>query len=149
MTTDLDKGGRSPQVHRVYLGPSLGWIYADEPLDIEMSISNGLSYISPGIKAAVIVPEWVTVRKWVLLAEASGNLMIDVWKISLEDYLAGTVPTAADSITGSDIPIIFNQVANSSTALTGWTTFLEQNDVLVFNVVNATSVTKALSLIHI
>ena len=37
---DLDKGGRKPQNHRTYLGPTVGWVYTDEPTYIEWVLDD-------------------------------------------------------------------------------------------------------------
>lgn len=134
MTLDLDKGGRIPQITPTYLGPTKGWVMTDAPTDIEFIINGGGAYISPGVKGALTIPEWVEVNSWVMLSPAVGNVQIDIWKITLDEYLAGTIPTAANSITGSDIPRLVGQSAASSTSLTGWTTSISQNDVIVYHV---------------
>lgn len=137
MVLDLDKGGRIPQVTPTYLGPTKGWVMTDAPTDIEFVINGGGLPITSGVKGALTIPEWVEVNSWVMLAQAVGDCQIDVWKITLDQYLAGTIPTSANSITGSDVPTLSGQSAASSTALTGWTTSIAQNDVLVFNVTGA------------
>lgn len=131
---DLDKGGRRPQIHRTYLGPSVGWVSTDEPTYILYVINGGGIDISVGFKPPLTIPEWVIATEWTLMSDVAGSIQIDVWKIPQSTYLAGTVPTSANSITGTDIPKLVGQVANSSEALTGWTTEIKQNDVLAFNV---------------
>lgn len=147
---DLDKGGRIPQTHRTYLGPTKGWVYTDEPTDIEWVTTAGGQVINSGFKGVLIIPEWLIINSWLLMSDIQGSIVFDVWKISLATFLAGTPPTVADSITGTDIPTLTNQYAAQGFALTGWTTEIKQNDVLGFNVISCVGISRiTLSLLCI
>lgn len=137
---DLDKGGRIPQIVKTNVGPTLGWKMTDAPIDIEYVLDGGGIPIVAGYKGSLIIPDWCVVNNWVLLSDLVGSIVIDVWKIPLATYLAGTVPNSGNSITGTDIPTLSSQVARQSTLLTGWTTQINQNDVLAFNVNSASGV---------
>ena len=58
-------------------------------------------------------------------------------------YLAGTLPTPADSICGSALPTLTAGVAAESAVLTGWDTQINQNDVLTFHVNSISSLISA------
>lgn len=131
---DLDQGGRIPQGVRTNLGPSIGWKLTDAPTDIEYVIGGGSDTIAVGYKGGLIIPDWLHVNNWIVLAPNSGSIVIDVYKITLEEYLAGTIPSAANSITGTDKPTLSADSAAQSFALTGWETRIDQNDFLGFNV---------------
>jgi len=139
---DLDKSGRRPQGHRTYLGPSLGWIITDEPTYVEFVIGSSVD-IAPGLKNYLLIPEWLIVKEWDVLSSAAGFITFDIWKVTLDQFLAGTVPGPTNSITGMDKPRLFNQFANSSQALTGWNVLLQQNDVIAINVDTSTGIRRA------
>ena len=136
---DLDQGGRIPQVLRTYLGPTVGYKQTDSPVDIEFMIDGSGSPPLIGDYPALLIPDWLTIYEWVILGDQSGSCVVDIWKVTLDQYLAGTVPTVANTITGSVKPTVSGAVADSGTTLTGWTTQINQNDVIVFNVDSLTS----------
>lgn len=138
---DLDKGGRIPQTVRTYLGPTTGWKYTDAPTDIEYVIGGGTDTISLGYKGGLVIPDWLHVNNWIILAPNVGSIVIDVYKITLTQYLAGTIPSGVNSITGTDIPTLSSSASAQSFALTGWNTRINQNDFLGFNVNSISSLT--------
>lgn len=80
-----------------------------------------------------------TILEWRLIALEVGDLQVDIWKT---DY-AGFPPTVADTITGTDKPLLASAQKNDDTALTGWTTAITVGDVLRFNIDSASVITKA------
>lgn len=140
MALDLDQGGRIPQVVKTYLGPTTGWKYTDAPSYIEFVFNGGGGVIATGYYGALIIPDWLHVTSWVLAANTLGSAQVDVWKITLAQYLAGTVPSVANSITGTDTPTLTSGVCAQGSALTGWTTRIDQQDVLGFNVNSVSSI---------
>lgn len=132
---DLDKGGRIPQNVKTYLGPTIGWRMTDSPVDLEYTFEGGGGIPLLGTRPPIIVPDWLVVYEWVILSGISGSCVIDVWKKPYVDWIgpSGTPPTVADSIAGSDKPTLTNAYGSNSIALTGWTTQINQNDALVFN----------------
>jgi len=139
--TDLDQGGRIPQTVRTYLGPTTGWKLTDAPINFNFVIDGGGQLPSNGYKGQILSPDWCVIYSWILLSQTQGSCVIDVWKTTLDDYLAGTPPTVANSITGSDLPTLTNAYAAQSTALTGWTKQINQNDVIGFNLDSASVLT--------
>lgn len=79
------------------------------------------------------------ITRWRLLALEAGDLQIDIWKT---DY-AGFPPTVADTITGTDQPLLGGAAKNESTALTGWTVDVSNGDTLRFNIDSVSGITKA------
>jgi hypothetical protein len=140
---DLDKGGRIPQVVNTWCGPTKGWVKTDSPVDIEYVSDGGGQVVTPGYKGGLIVPDWLVVHDWVVLADNLGSIVVDIWKIPLSTYLAGTLPNVGNTITGTDLPRLVGQLAATSELLTGWTTQLDQNDFIAFNVNSATSIVRA------
>jgi len=144
--TDLDKSGGLPQNIRTALGPSVGSKITNSPVDIEWAFEGGGGAILTGQRPPIIIPDWLTINSWYILAPIVGSVVIDVWKISGSLYLNGTVPTSANSIVGTDKPTLTTGTSAYSTALTGWTKQINQNDVLVPNIQSLTGLT-AVSLI--
>lgn len=135
---DLDQGGRIPQVARTYLGPSVGWVPTDLPADVEFVISANIP-IGAGFKGVLQIPFWLTIHGWNIYAGQSGSIIYDIYKTTKALYLGGHVPNPSDSICASDRPTLSGGVAASGTALIGWNTQINQNDVLGFNVVTVSS----------
>lgn len=75
------------------------------------------------------VPYSCVVNSWNMTVD-SGTATVDVWKVA-----TGTsVPTAANTITGTASPSLSAGTAVHSTTLTGWTTNVAPNDVFAFNI---------------
>ena len=114
-------------------------IFLDDAYDnLQIIIDGGGSAITTGIKADLIVPYNCTVLGWDILGNASGSIVIDVWK----DTYANFPPTVADTITGTEKPTLSSVAKNQDVALSTWTTTLTRNDILRFNVDSATTVTR-------
>ena len=143
---DLDKGGRIPQSNRTYLGPTKGWVLTDQPTDIEFVLDGAGGAPLVGNRGYLLIPQWVQVVGWVLCADRVGSIVVNVWKLPLTTVLAGTVPSAANSICGTDLPTLASQSSAQSLALTGWTINIDQNDILCFNI-NSVSVVTQVTLI--
>lgn len=133
---DLDKGGRIPQVVRTNLGPTIGWRHTDSPVDLEWTFDGGTGVVLAGQKPPLVMPDWLRPHDWIILSPTVGSVVIDLWRTPLATWLAGTPPTSANSMTGTDVPTLTAQVAAYSEALTGWTMQINQNDVLVPNIVS-------------
>jgi hypothetical protein len=84
-------------------------------------------------KAWLVVPFACTIKRWYLLADTNGSIQIDVWKDSYSNF----PPTVADTITASAKPAIVSGTKNTDSTLTGWTTTLAANDIIVINVDSA------------
>lgn len=97
--------------------------------------------ISTGIKgkAGFRVPFACTITGWYLTADASGSLVIDIWK----DTYGNFPPTSADTITASAKPTLSSAIKAYSTTLTGWTTSIAEGDYLIINVVSCTTCKEA------
>jgi hypothetical protein len=90
------------------------------------------------VKGDLQIPFACTITSWTLMADQSGSIVVDVWK----DTLANYPPTVADSITGSALPTITSASSATSSTLTGWTTSINANDVLRYNVNSASTITR-------
>jgi len=84
---------------------------------------------------SIQIPYACTIDSWRIIANASGSIVVDVWKAA-----APTIPTVANTITGSALPTLSTQQTAASSTLTGWTTSVAANDIIGFNVNSATTV---------
>jgi hypothetical protein len=102
---------------------------------IGATIDGSGGTITVGQKGYVQIPYACTINSWRLIANASGSIVVDVWKAA-----APTIPTVANTITGSALPTLSSQQTAASSTLTGWTTSVAANDIIGFNVNSATTV---------
>lgn len=103
-----------------------------------VTIDGGGSAITTGVKGYLTVPYSGTITQWTLTADASGSIVIDVWK----DTYANFPPTVADTIAGSEKPTLSSAQKNQDTSLSTWTTTVTAGDIVGFNVDSATTVTR-------
>lgn len=125
-----------------YHGPAHKWNGADQVQTLRFLpvVFDGIgSELTTGVKGDVAVHFDAEIIRWRLLADQTGSLQVDIWKT---DY-AGFPPTVADTITGSDQPILSAADKAESTALTGWTVALAAGDTLRFNIDSVSGITRA------
>lgn len=77
-----------------------------------------------------------TIEGWSLLADASGSMVVDVWK----DTYANYPPVVGDSITAAAKPTLTAQNKNTNSTLTGWTTAIARGDTIKVHVDSASTV---------
>lgn len=105
-------------------------------LTLTFIIDGGGSAITTGVKGDLEIPFACTIIAAALLADASGNIVVDIWK----DTLANFPPTVADTITASAKPTLSTATNSQDVTLTGWTTTIAVGDILRFNVDSASTV---------
>lgn len=93
-------------------------------------VDSGILDMTTGVKGYVEVPFDCTIVSGSLLADATGSVVVDVWK----DTYANAPPTDADSITSSAPLTISAATKSKDTTLTGWDKDITSGDVLAFNV---------------
>lgn len=94
--------------------------------------------LTPGLKLFVEVPFDCTIYEVVMLGDAAGSAVVDIWR----DTYANHPPTNADSITSSSPPTISSATKSVDSVLTGWSTSLNEGDVLAFNVDSCVTITR-------
>ena len=104
---------------------------------IGITIDGGGSTITTGVKGYIVVPNARTITGWYVVGAPSGSIVVDVWRAN------ASIPTVANTITGTEKPTLSSSQYNSDLSLSTWTTALVANDVIVFNVDSATTITKA------
>jgi hypothetical protein len=106
------------------------------PDGLQFVIDGGGSVISTGVHGDLEVPFDCTITQATLLADQSGDIVVDVWK----DTYANFPPTDADSITASAPLTIASGAKSQDGTLTGWEISLVAGDILRFNVDSVTSI---------
>lgn len=101
-----------------------------------ITIDGGGSAITNGTYSVRSMPTAGVITSWVLLADTTGSITVDIKKSTFSGY-----PTTA-SITAAAIPAISAAQKNSSSTLTGWTTSFAAGDVMQFVVSGSATVTK-------
>lgn len=115
--------------------------WVDKLSMLSFLIDGGGVAITTGMKGYLVVPFDCTLTQVTLLANASGSIVVDLWRTTYALYDAGaTHPVAADAITGTTPPTITTATKAQDGTLTGWTTTLSQGDIIAFNVNSATTV---------
>ena len=102
-----------------------------------LTIGNGSSVITTGQKGFIKMPYPGTITDWTIISETSGSVVMDIWK----DTYVNFPPTSADTITGNNYPYLASQSINTDNVLSGWTKDFLVNDVFVFNILSADTVT--------
>ena len=105
---------------------------------IGITIDGGGSTITTGEMGYISIPYDGTITKWRLVADQSGDIVVDVWK----DTYGNFPPTISDSIAGSDLPTLSGAQKAESTSLTGWVTNIQAGDVIGFTINSVSTVTR-------
>ena len=110
--------------------------WEDDIATITYVIDGGGEEIADGIAGFLEVSFACTILEARLLADQTGSIVVDIWKDSYANY----PPTNADTITGGNEPTIAAGVKDSDATLTDWTTTIEAESVLGFNVDSCTDI---------
>ena len=113
------------------------WVTGKSPNSgVNFIIDGGGAVITTGLKGFIEVPFNCTIKQVTLLADQVGSIVIDIWK----DTYANFPPTAADSICGTSKPTISSAQKSQDSTLSGWTTQLNEGDIMAINVDSVTSI---------
>lgn len=93
-------------------------------------IDGGSSPITTGFKKYQVIPYSGTITEWTIIANDSGSVVIDIWKVPVASF----PPTNSNSITESSPPTLSSQQIVRNTSITGWTTSVTAGDVIGFNI---------------
>lgn len=105
---------------------------ADLTRTINYVVDNGSLPMTAGNKGYITIDVTGIIESWVIIADKSGDLLVDVRKSTFENY-----PNLV-SICGNSLPNLQNQAKNSDNNLVGWTTTLNAGDILSYEVISAT-----------
>lgn len=104
---------------------------------VGVTFDGGGSAPTVGTVGYLVAPFNGTIDQWHIVADASGSAVVDVWKA------AGTIPTNANSIAGSEKPTLSAAQLGSDTSLTTWTTTtVTAGDVFGFEIESVTTCTR-------
>jgi len=106
--------------------------------EVLYQIGNGSDVILTGIQGDIQFPYACTLTQVDLLADASGSIVIDLWK----DTYANYPPTIADTIVASAKPTISTATKSTNSTLTGWTTAVAADEIIRINVDSITTCTR-------
>ena len=101
---------------------------------------GGSPIVAAEEKGHVVVDFACVIESVTLLADQSGDIVIDIFK----DTYSNFPPTVADTITASAKPTLSSAQKYQDSTLTGWTKTIAAGDVLAFNVDSCATVTRVL-----
>lgn len=110
---------------------------------VVFTLGTGTAVPSTGVMGYVVVPFSGTIDRWDLVADASGSIVIDVWK------RAGAIPTVTHTIAGSEKPTLSSAQLGSDTNLTTWTTSVAAGDVFGVNIDSVSTIKQAVLTIRV
>lgn len=110
---------------------------ADLTRTIVFLIDNGSIDIDPGSKGYISLDVSGEIDSWTILSEDTGTIAIDIKKTSYNNF-----PNNFVSIVGSEFPRLINQDKNKDDILTTWDKFLDIGDVLDFQVLSCSGISK-------
>lgn len=140
----LFKGNSSGEIVEVAAGtsgqklvaaPSPTFINDVWSLSVMFDAGSG-STLTTGIKGTVLIPWKVGISKNELVANTTGDLVIDIYS----DALSSTPASSTPKITASAPPTLTNAQRSSDATLTGWTTAISTaGNYLTFDITAASS----------
>jgi len=105
---------------------------------IEYVVDGGGAALTTGLKGFLEIPFDCTITAGRLLADTSGDAVVDVWN----DTYGAFPPTNADSITAA-APLTMTGAAKAEdVTLTAWLTDIHAGDILAFNIDSVATVTR-------
>lgn len=100
------------------------------------------SLLTPGTYGYLEVPFNCTIVMSTLLADQAGSCVLDVQRTTAAAFNPPTHPASTDSLTASARPTLVNASIAQDSVLSGWTTSLNQGDIVGVAVISATTVTR-------
>lgn len=104
---------------------------------IGITIDGGGDVLTVGTKGYIVCNKAGTIDRWDLVADQSGSIVMDVWKATNP-----SIPTNANSITGTEKPTLTAAQIASDIALSTWTTSVAVGDVFGFEIESVSTVTR-------
>jgi len=109
-------------------------------------MGDGTNVIPTGIQGDLgPIPFDCTIEMVTLLADQSGNLVVDIWN----DTYANFPPTVADTICAAAKPTLAAADKYQDSTLTGWTTAISAGDILRFNVDSVATITRVTLMLRV
>ena len=112
---------------------------------LEFVLEGNAVVLTTGIAGDLQVPFDCEILEVVLLADQTGDIVVDIWK----DTYANFPPTVADTITASAKPTISSGIKYQDSTLTGWTKTISAGDILRFNIDSVTDITRCTVILKV
>jgi hypothetical protein len=98
---------------------------------------DGAGYaITTGDKGSITIPYNATLNNITMIADVSGVCIVDIFKSNFSTY-----PTSS-SICSTSLPTISGAIKSVDVSLAGWDTNIQSGDILDFQVLSASNITK-------
>ena len=94
--------------------------------------------VQPGIQGDLEIPFACTITAATLLANVSGNLIVDIWKAPFGSF----PPVIGNTICAGTYPTLTAAASSRNTTLTAWTTAISAGDILRYNVNSAATISR-------
>ena len=95
----------------------------------------GGAVLTTGVKFIVPIRFGIRVSGWTLCSDQTGSIVLDLWRATYP-----TVPTVANTITGTEKPTIAASRVGQDLTLSSWTTDIPAGSLLAFNIDSCTSI---------
>lgn len=128
---EVGKGNVTPIVFSPII---MGAIYSA----IGYQFFEGGAELTPGTKVYLIVPGDCVIESWTLLADAVGDLELDIQSTTFVNFPAGFT-----SIVGGSPPELNPAQKGFDDVLTGWTTSLPKGTILALEIVSVSGIANA------
>lgn len=106
-------------------------------------IDGGGAPITTGIKGEIFIPFNCTITEATLLADQTGSIVVDIYKVAYASY------PPASSICAAAKPTISASNKSTDATLSGWTTTVSAGDTLRFTVDSASTVTRTVVVLTV
>jgi hypothetical protein len=104
---------------------------------VGVTFDGGGSTPTPSSVGYIVAPFGGSITRWDVISDQSGSAVIDVWKA------AGSIPTDANRIAGTEKPTLSAAQLASDTSLTTWSTLaVTAGDVFGFELESVTTCTR-------
>jgi len=107
---------------------------AAKPLVMSFGDPGG-AVLTAGVKRCIYVKNGIRAGGWTLAADAVGSVVLDLWVAAYP-----TIPTVANTITGSEKPTLAGVRVNQDSALSTWIPDIPSGSFLVANIDSAATI---------
>ena len=115
--------------------------------NLEFVLDGGGSVLTAKIYGYIEVPYSCTIKRSTLLADASGSVVVDLYKCTYANFDgSATHPVVGDKITASAPPTLSSAVKAQDSTLTGWTTTMTAGDILEFIITGSPATCKRVTI---
>jgi hypothetical protein len=104
---------------------------------IPMIFDGGGGPIQAGLTRFLMVPFAATITGWTVMADQTGSISIDIWKVPYASF----PPTVSNTIV-SGHPLVLSSAQSAQGSVANWSTVaINSGDVLAYHITSASTVT--------